>query len=191
VPNVDGGLQKYLDSAARELNKFSGEAAAAIAEELHLDQSAVAHELDALTTYATKGAEVFVEGRVKAAGPESAARLDVQRKAVAFGETNLLALLDTKHPEWVKTCGLERVTSPKDGCTEWVMKQHVGRFKEEGLASLGAATESGEERGAKAEAELWKLKQASPGVPEPITNTASMMASPKRASAASSACVVC
>jgi len=152
VPNVAGVAMMYLDSATQELASIRGEAATAIADALHLDRDALAEELEGLTSDVTERAEAFVEG-VKAA-PDSAEGLeDVRRKAVALGATELRALLDVTHKGWVDKCGLVRVTS-KDGYTEWVLPEHVDCFKEKGIASLGTATYSGEERAAKAEAEL-------------------------------------
>jgi hypothetical protein len=191
VPNVAGTGMMYLDSATQALANIRGEAATAIADALHLDRDALARELEGLASDVTERAEAFVEG-VKAA-PDSAERLDVRRKAVALGAAELRALLDATHKGWADRCGLVRITSPKDGYTEWVLPEHVDRFKENGIASLGTATKSGEERGAKAEAELKRLQRLSVGsqgtsaLPPLVTTSSNRTPGAQT----SSSCVVC
>lgn len=154
VPNVAGTAKRYLDSSARQLAHLSGETTTVLANALHLDPDVVAQELDALTMDDMEHHEA-----------DSSERLDVRRKAVGFAAMQLCALLDATHEGWVDRCGLVRVTSPRDGYTEWVLPEHASRFQEEGIAALGAATESGEERAARAEAELKSLRHSSPGTP--------------------------
>jgi hypothetical protein len=182
----------YLDSATQELANIRGEAATAIADALHLDRDALAQELEGLASDVTERAEAFVEG-VKSA-PDSAERLDLRRKAVALGATELRALLDATHKGWADKCGLVRVTSEKDGYTEWVLPEHVDCFNEKGIASLGTATDSGEEQAAKAQAELKRLQQSSlksqrkSTVPPLDTSTSSSNRTPAQSS---STCVIC
>jgi len=192
VPNVAGVALMYLDSATQELANIRGEAATAIADALHLDRDALAQELEGLASDVTERAEAFVEG-VKSA-PDSAERLDLRRKAVALGATELRALLDATHKGWADKCGLVRVTSEKDGYTEWVLPEHVDCFNEKGIASLGTATDSGEEQAAKAQAELKRLQQSSlksqrtSTVPPLDTSTSSSNRAPAQSS---STCVIC
>jgi hypothetical protein len=130
--------------------------------------------------------------KITEAEPNSAEQLEDARhkEAVELGATELRTLLDAKHKGWATKCGLQRVTS-NDGYTEWVLPEHVERFEKEGIDCLGAATESGEERATKAEAENRRLRQSSVVAQETSTELTSVAASSKRAPAKSSACVMC
>ena len=95
---------------------------------------------------------------------------------------------------WARRCGLKRVTSD-DGYTEWVLPDYEDTFKREGIKALGKYTESGEDRAAKAEAELSRLRSgrdpadAGDDEVDGTTTTVSSSSRPEK-NAKSSACAV-
>jgi serine/threonine protein kinase len=161
VPDLAARAKEYLDNAGDALAEYRAESAKDIAKELSLEVDAVAEHLESLATGVADYAKSFADG--VAAAPDSEERLKTTREAVKLGATKLRALLDANHKGWTERCGLKKVTSDKDGYTEWVSPEHEELFRRDGIAALAKRTESGDERATRAEAELARIREEGGG----------------------------
>eukprot|EP00873_Tetraselmis_striata_P027970 jgi/Tetstr1/448234/TSEL_035522.t1 len=158
VPDLGGFLQEMTSS----LGTLQQEGLDVLSQTFDMERGDVESALEGI---GAKAEGLLDEAKSAAEGPKLKAN-ENEALVLERSAAQLAALLDEKHPGWREPhkLGLQKETSPKDGCTEWVKPGNVALFRAKGAACLaGKASEQpmehlGSVKAALMEAEMAKMK---------------------------------
>mmetsp|Transcript_33172 Transcript_33172/g.83641 ORF Transcript_33172/g.83641 Transcript_33172/m.83641 type:complete len:343 (-) Transcript_33172:301-1329(-) len=155
VPDLGGFLQEMTTS----LGTLQQEGLDVLSETFKMQRGDVESALEGI---GAKAEGLLDEAKSVAERPELKAN-ENEALVLERSAAQLAALLAEKHPGWREPhkLGLQKETSPKDGCTEWVKPENVAVFREKGAACLaGKASEQLEEHTGSVKAALMEAEVA-------------------------------
>eukprot|EP00873_Tetraselmis_striata_P038635 jgi/Tetstr1/458899/TSEL_000366.t1 len=155
VPDLGGFLQEMTTS----LGTLQQEGLDVLSQTFKMERGDVESALEGI---GAKAEGLLDEAKSAAEGAELKAN-ENEALVLERSAAQLAALLDETHPGWREPhkLGLQKETSPKDGCTEWVKPENVALFRAKGAACLaGKASEQPAEHLGSVEAALMEAEMA-------------------------------